>query len=150
MVGLSSFDGPPDAIDEREITERLKEHPVELAVLFGSYVSDRLHSLSDVDIGVIFKEGVSVEKRRQLLDTMVAEIGKITNHDRIDVVDLDVVPARIGYTALSRGRLLIGDSDAATQLEAQLLLRSLDFEPVLETWTESLRSRLHDGSYGRA
>jgi hypothetical protein len=81
---------------------------------------------------------------------MTPAITDATGIDAIDLVDLDAAPPTVGYEALSRGVLLLGDEAAAVELEAEFLSRKLDFAPVKEKWQEALKTRLRRGTYGRA
>lgn len=137
-------------LDRDAIAEVLQSAPITLAVLYGSYARGDPDRRSDVDVAVRFEPGVSEEKRRELLDEITAALVTSIGIDEIDLVDLDGVPARLGYRILREGDRLLGESADAAALEARLLLEKLDFEPVLESWQRGLETRIAEGRYGRA
>lgn len=140
---------PPDTVDVEALREAVDVDGVELAVLFGSYATDDAGPFSDLDVAVRFEPYVGGPRRRQLLGELTVAIQQATRFEAVDLVDLDSVGPELGYEALSRGVLVYGDPERATDLEAELLQKSLDLEPVKREWRAALDERLREGTFGR-
>lgn len=94
------------SVDVETLREVLESHPVRLAVLFGSEVTGRSHSGSDLDVAVEFDESVT-DVRGAFLGLHSALSSGLQRND----VDLSVVSdlrPRVGLAAFSDGVLLVG------------------------------------------
>ncbi len=101
-------DGPGD-LDEEAIRAVLEEHPVTVAVLFGSYVRGQQSVESDVDIAVAFDASVTEEDRIPARVGLIVDLSDRLETGAVDVTDLDAVDPAVGKHAMECGRLLIGD-----------------------------------------
>lgn len=144
--GLSD---PPADLDLARLQEAVAIDEVRLAVLFGSYATGDAGSLSDLDIGVWFRDETTRSRRIELLDEITVAIVDATGIEAVDLVDLEAVGPRIGYEALATGTLIHGDQSVADAIETTFLVRKLDFQPVKRAWDRALESRIRDGTYGR-
>lgn len=140
---------PPESIDLEALRSAVSVDGVSLAVLFGSYARDDAGRLSDLDVAVRFDAGVTDSRRRRLLDELTVAIQESTSVEAVDLVDVDAVGPGLGYEALSRGVLVTGDPDAAAELEAELLLKALDFEPARDEWRDAIDDRIRGDRFGR-
>ena len=70
---------------EKEIKSKLsplfKERELRLAILFGSAVSGKVHSNSDIDIAFLFEKPVDI---LELTNTVI----RLLHVDNVDVIDL--------------------------------------------------------------
>jgi predicted nucleotidyltransferase len=98
------------------VREVLEAQAVRLGVLFGSRARGTAGTHSDVDIAVEFNESVDDRFRARL--TLGADLARALGTDDVDVVDLDDVRLTVGYSALDRGQVLVGDPDHAETLAA--------------------------------
>lgn len=144
--GLSD---PPANLDLAGLREAVAVDEVRLAVLFGSYAAGTAGSLSDLDVGLWFRDGTSRSRRIELLDELTVAIVDATAIEAVDLVDLEAVGPRIGYEALATGTLIHGDPTVAEAIETTLLVRKLDFQPVKRAWDRALDGRIRNGTYGR-
>lgn len=102
-------------VDRDALVRVLEEHPVSLAVLFGSAVDGETHPNSDVDVAVEFEDGIDagLDARLSLLSDLSVALGR-------DDVDLGILPdldPRIGRSAVKDGELLVGDPDRLAAYE---------------------------------
>ena len=133
----SSGEGDDLATTVREV---LEDWPVRLGVLFGSQARGIAGTHSDVDVAVEFDESVDDRFRARL--TLGADLARALGTDDVDVVDLDDVRPAVGYSALDRGRVLVGDPDRAKTLAAAL-------ERERETSTSQERREQFDDTLDR-
>ncbi|MEF8825103.1 MAG: nucleotidyltransferase domain-containing protein [Halapricum sp.] len=139
----------PPEIDSDALRTALADYPLSLVVLFGSYATGSVHPLSDLDVAVRFEDTVPRARQLRLLDEVTAAIQRAAGIEAVDLVDLERVSPTVGYEALARGTLLIGDRAEATALETRLLHRTLDFAPVKREWDAALSRRIMEGEFGR-
>lgn len=139
----------PDAISLDTLRDTVASYPVSLVVLFGSYATEDTHRLSDFDIAVKFEPDVDQEEKLELLDEITVAIQRTVGVEAVDLVDLDMVRPAIGYNALRNGKLVYGERNTAVELEAEFLVRKLDFQHVKRTWDEALTDRIKEGNFGR-
>lgn len=140
----------PTTVDPTEVCDCLRSFPISLAVLFGSHARKTEHTLSDLDIAVLFDGDLSETDKRRLLDTVTAAIIEATGIEAVDLVDLERVAPCLGYEIMTNGNLLLGDRTEAVSLETTFLSKKIDFKPVKAEWQSALNKRLSEGTYGRS
>lgn len=150
---MSETDRRPGAIDGTdpdELAEVLRQHPVSLALAYGSRVTGEADASSDLDVAVRFEEALEEEERLSLLDRLTVELEDAAGVEQVDIVDLDRVGPHRAHEALRTGVLLVGDASEREGAQAEALLKKLDFDRVKQTWREGLSDRIEGGDYGRA
>lgn len=136
-------------LDVSSLREVLAEHPVTLALAHGSRVRGEAFPWSDLDVAVRLDQDVEGPERGRVLDRLAAELEDVTEAEAVDVADVDAMGPHHAYEAARTGVLLLGHEAEVEALEAQALLRKLDFEPVREAWRQALDERIEEGRYGR-
>jgi predicted nucleotidyltransferase len=108
------------------VTERLAvESDIVLAIAFGSAASGKLRQASDVDIAILLRDPMTVERRRELM-TLIADIAGRP----VDLVDLRTSGVVVTRAALTQGkRLICKDRAALASLLSRTLLDVADFLP---------------------
>lgn len=140
---------PPDSLDVESLRDAVGVDAVGLAVLFGSHATDDAGHLSDLDVGIRFEGDVDRGRKRRLLDELTVAIQRATGAEAVDLVDLDAVGPELGYEALAEGVLVRGDPAEAADLEAELMLKALDLQPIKRAWGEAFEDRIEEGRFGR-
>ena len=134
----------PDGTLDRRTVDRLQEvldqHPIRLGVLFGSQASGEAGDHSDIDIAVEFLPSVEDEFTAQL--KLGVDLTSALGTDDVDVIDLQCVRPAVGYSALARGTVLVGDAEPATELQAQ-------FDRDRERLSSTERQNRFDNALGR-
>lgn len=112
-----------DSLPLEAVREVLREHPVQVAILFGSHASRETHSHSDIDIAVEFEtvqptdpdyNGIRFELSADLSDAL--------GTDDVDLVDLQTVSPELAEAIFDQGVLLVGDPEHAADLQRQLIV----------------------------
>ena len=134
----------PDGTLDRRSVDRLQEvldqHPIRLGVLFGSQATGEAESHSDIDVAVEFLPSVEDQFKAQL--ALGVDLTGALGTDDLDVIDLQTVRPAVGYSALSHGTVLVGDSKRAEELLAQ-------FNRERERSTSTERRERFDDALGR-
>lgn len=141
----------PDSASRSDVLQaiaRVTSHRPEVAAayLFGSVAEERSSSLSDVDVAVLFGEGVPADGRTR--ETVLAEIGTELRKEMLpamgeaDVRDLERLPLAVQGRVLTRGQLAAAnDDELRVAFEVHTRLRYFDFLPFLRYDTrEGLRA----------
>lgn len=110
-----------DALPLETLRSVLREHPVEVAILFGSHARGEAHSRSDIDIAVAF-EAVrpSDSDYNEVFFGLSTALSEALATDEVDLVDLRTVSPDLAATIFDRGVLLVGEADRATDLRDEL------------------------------
>jgi predicted nucleotidyltransferase len=102
-----------DALDIAAIRDTVEDHPVRLAVLFGSRVAGGADDHSDVDIVVEFDP--AVDDRGQALFSLLADLSVALDRNDIDLSVVSDLDPRVGRAAFAHGRLVHGSPERADQ-----------------------------------
>lgn len=123
--------------------------------LYGSEARGRRTVLSDLDIAVLFADGVSEEERWEELPAFGSAVARALRESRgaraeVDVHDLEALPLAVQGRVLTEGTLLLSRvAKRRVRFEERTRRRYFDFLPFqrvdTEEGLEGLRERLTDG-----
>lgn len=110
-----------DSLPLETLREVIQEHPVQVALLFGSHASGETHSRSDIDIAVEF-ETVRPEEPdyNEVFLGLSADLSETLATDDVDLVDLRTASPELAASVFDQGVLLVGDPERATDLRNEL------------------------------
>lgn len=124
-------------VDIDALRSELGEHPVRLAVLFGSRVTGRTDRRSDVDLLVEFDE--TVDNTVTAYQSLLADLSIVLERNDIDLSLVPDIDPRVGRQALDEGLCLVGSTERMRVLQTEFESR----EPA-EPTKEQLRERFDD------
>lgn len=123
--------------------------------LYGSRARGRRTALSDVDLAILFRDGVSEEERWEELPALGSAVARAladggSGAPEVDVHDLDALPLAVQGRVLTEGRLLLSRHEVRrVRFEETTRRRYFDFLPFLRRDTErglrGLRERIGGG-----
>jgi len=121
-----------EGIDLDAIAAIADSFPISVAVLYGSVARGEATARSDVDVGVVFEDGLAsgarTDARLGLIERLMAELGT----DAVDVVPLDRAPAGLVEDVLSDGIVVYGSPDSILELASGSPSRRTGEEPLDE------------------
>jgi predicted nucleotidyltransferase len=130
----------------------LREHPVQLAILFGSHASETTHARSDIDLAVEFDtHRPSDPNYNDVFLGLSADLSDALETDAIDLVDLHTVSPSLAASIFENGVLLVGDAEHAGDLRHQLLAGETDQQSPrerLDAALDRIDDHLGDGDAG--
>ncbi|PSQ45703.1 nucleotidyltransferase [Halobacteriales archaeon SW_6_65_15] len=116
-----------DSLPIADLQSVLREYPVRLAILFGSYASGNTHRSSDVDIAVEFE---SIDRESPAYNEMFFELGAdlsdVLMTDDVDVVAVQTLSPGVAESILEDGVILVGDLAHAADLLQRIVAESSD------------------------
>lgn len=119
MHSLSN-DGNEDVPIE-ECIRVLDSAPVRLALLFGSQVTGKTHSRSDIDIAIeLDSKRPGDSGYNDEFFGISAQLSAAAGTDNIDLVDLHSVPSHVARSILENGVVIIGDPRRVGELRRRL------------------------------
>jgi predicted nucleotidyltransferase len=126
-----------------------------VAFLFGSQLDRRTWAESDLDIGVRWQAGLSLEKRvaaERTFATLLAEqLGSLA--DRLDLVDLDRAASSVAFRAIRDGKCAWARGEAERVRAIVRVSRRYDDEaPLRRLQRDAARAavrRMSEGAHGR-
>lgn len=110
-----------DSLPLETLRAVLREHPIRVAILFGSHVTGDAHARSDIDIAVEFDTvRPSDPEYNETFLGLSADLSEALGTDRVDLVDLRTVTPTLAATVFDQGVLLVGDRDRVRALRDEL------------------------------
>ena len=109
---------------------------LQLLLLFGSRVSGKTHSKSDIDLGVLFDDPVDLVE-------LTARIINLLHTDQVDVVDFRRASPLLNFAAARHGLLLYERSPSLfTQFYSLSFRRYVDTQKLRDAQKRSLQNFL--------
>jgi len=132
-----------------ELAELFAAEPVDVAYLFGSMARGDTGPLSDVDVALLLRTGVSREAAFKLRLRMMTALGRAFDADEIDVVVLNDAPLLLQHRVLRDGKVLFcRDELRRVRYEARAISEYLDFQHLERIYNQALLARLARGGLG--
>lgn len=105
---------------------------IAVAWLFGSAARGTMRSDSDVDVGVVFANGIPGDERERVLTDLASRLEAATAPHPIEVINLEEQGPVFVHRALRDGkRIVVNDEERRVEFEANAIVRYLDWKP---TW----------------
>jgi predicted nucleotidyltransferase len=125
--------------------KKLKDLNIGILYLFGSYSEDTFNPMSDVDIGVVFKNPKTIKENTFKLYNKVYRIliQMFPEHsDDLDIVFLEKASLELQFDVVRHGKVIYGVSkDFRLAYEERVSILYADFYPLLEESNKSILSR---------
>ena len=126
-------------------------HKVALAYVFGSFAYGTVTPLSDLDIAVVFDKKAPNKERFDRRLRLSYEIGKLTEMDRVDVVDLEAVRnPLLKHDAALEGKVLFSkNKEFQRELEFKILQEYEDTKYLRKMQSIIMRRHIKEGIFGK-
>lgn len=124
--------------------KQLKRLEVEVIYLFGSQAQGLAHSLSDFDIGVIFKNPEKIKDTLSIYNKLYKIFSEAFPKEKdIDVVFLQFVPLSVQHSALPQGKVIYQDKEENRfKYQEDVLRKYLDFKHYLNIAHQAILARI--------
>jgi predicted nucleotidyltransferase len=118
---------------KRELKGKFKKLGIFIVYLFGSKAIGRGSKLSDIDIGVVFKNPPLREDTRSLYNILYTLFSELYPDSKLDIVLLQTASLPLQYFAIKDGKILYEEDPIFTaDFENLVINQYLDFKPVLD------------------
>jgi len=118
---------------KRELRGKFKKLGIFIVYLFGSKAIGRGSRLSDIDIGVVFKNPPLSKDTRSLYNILYGLFSELYPNAKLDIVLLQTAPLSLQYSAINDGKILFEEDPIVTaDYEYRVVSEYLDFKPVLD------------------
>lgn len=115
-----------------------KKYGLELILLYGSQVTGKLHTESDVDVGIVRRQ----QANRVDLPGLIYEFAQYFGTDRVDIADLTHANPLLIFAATKQARLLAGREEDFASLQLKAFKRYCDYLPYLKREQEFVQESL--------
>lgn len=104
------------SLDLETIRTVLEEHPVRLAIRFGSHTTGTDHTASDIDLAVEFDaEQPSGPGYTETFFGLSADLSEALETDDVDLVNINTVSPALAASIFDHGLLLVGELEHAIE-----------------------------------
>lgn len=118
---------------KKALKKKLEAGGVYIVYLFGSRAIGIASPLSDIDIGVVFKEPPSSRDHRALYQSLYDIFSEVYPRFKLDIVFLQTASLSLQYHAIKEGKVFYEkDRNFTVDYEESTVKQYLDFRPVLE------------------
>ena len=132
-----------------QVKKSLGERGVVLVYLYGSEALGRSNRLSDVDVGIVFRDPAPLRDRDRRWD-LWSELLKLLEPEiipdgsrEIDLVFLQTASSMLQFEAINYGRLLFtADPVFRADYEASVIREYLDIRPLVEVHYQAALDRM--------
>ena len=132
------------ALDLDALQAMLQEHPIRLAILFGSHATETTHATSDIDLAVEFDEHrPSDPNYNDVFLGLSADLSDALETDDVDLVDLHTVSPALATAIFEKGVLIVGTAEHAAERRRQLTARESD-QPSPRDRLDAALARIDD------
>ena len=108
-------------------------------LLFGSASRDEITPLSDIDLAVLYREGLSEWEMFNIHSNLYFDLSRLMHTDDFDLVNLSVAPLTLQFSAIEdKVILVLYDPQALVDFQAKVLGAYLDFYPILREYYKRL------------
>jgi len=108
-------------------------------LLFGSASRDEITPLSDIDLAVLYREGLSEWVMFKIHSNLYLDLSRLMHTDDFDLVNLSVAPLTLQYSAIEdKVILVLYDPHALIDFQAKVLGAYLAFYPILREYYKRL------------
>ncbi len=129
--------------------ERLKDLPVALVYLHGSYAGGSPGALSDVDVAVLLERGLDSEQRLRLQLDLLGILEAVFEDEGIDLAVMNHAGLDFKYQVISRGvPVYVADEALRVEFETGVTDRYLDMRPAREEYFRAFERRILEGGLG--
>lgn len=124
-----------------------KKTEIAAVYLFGSFTRGDARSLSDTDLGIVFRK--KTQKAFALPEVkMAGELSDIINRE-VEILDLSLCKVDFAHRVISAGRLIYsGDEKARVEFEEKILRDFFDLKPMLDEYYYYLSQIAKKGELG--
>lgn len=122
------------------------QREIQAAYLFGSVVSGRMRTDSDIDLAVLLSERVPSSSMLDYRLKLMADAGGVLRRRNVDVVILNQATPLLAHRVLSKGKLIF-ERSARARVRFQVKTASLynDLLPMFETQIRYLQKSVREG-----
>lgn len=132
-------------IKENMLFYELQKLEVGLVYLFGSYAEDKAGKMSDIDIGVLFKNpSIARGDTLKIYNKLYDIFSEIFKHHNIDLVLLERASLELRFDAIKYGKPIFEiSSDFRYNFEEKTTMLYADFKPLLNNFDKAVLERIN-------
>jgi predicted nucleotidyltransferase len=117
----------------RDLKVKIEKLGVAIVYLFGSKATGTALPLSDIDIGIVFKNPASERESRTLYHMLYQLFSAVYPRSKLDIVFLQAAPLSLQYSAIREGKIIFEENPGHTaDYEQRVINQYLDFRTVLD------------------
>ena len=129
-------------VNKKEIGNKIKDYftkrnDISAVYIFGSFNTERFSQNSDLDLAVIYSEGLDKFKRFDLKLELMAALEKLIKLE-VDIVDFENVDLKFKHQILDGKLIYCSDQSRRVELEKRAILNYIDMHKFYKTNDQNL------------
>ena len=129
-------------VNKKEIENKIKDYftkrnDISAVYIFGSFNTERFSQNSDLDLAVIYSEGLDKFKRFDLKLELMAALEKLIKLE-VDIVDFENVDLKFKHQILDGKLIYFSDQSRRVELEKRAILNYIDMHKFYKTNDQNL------------
>ena len=129
-------------INKKEIENKIRDYftkrnDISAVYIFGSFNTERFSQNSDLDLAVIYSEGLDKFKRFDLKLELMAALEKLIKLE-VDIVDFENVDLKFKHQILDGKLIYCSDQSRRVELEKRAILNYIDMHKFYKTNDQNL------------
>ncbi|MDI6891767.1 MAG: nucleotidyltransferase domain-containing protein [Actinomycetota bacterium] len=146
MIKFKKIEHDPRKYFPKLIEMLNKDKDIIAVYIFGSYASNNIGPLSDVDIAVLLDRQFPKDKYFDKQLDLIGEIAHILQTDEVDVVILNRAPVDFQYSIIRKSKLLLKrDEPQRVNFETKVTDKYLDTQRIRDEYYSFLHKRIKEG-----
>lgn len=126
----------------KESIEIIKKMDIELIYIFGSVITKTQNENSDIDIAILFKDGLSLDTSKSYFELYKAFSKEFIDKE-IDIVYLNNAPLTLKFDVITHGKIIYKDSEIyGYNYRENVIKEYIDFKPLLDYNEKQLLERI--------
>ncbi|CCU80975.1 DNA polymerase, beta-like region [Halanaerobium saccharolyticum subsp. saccharolyticum DSM 6643] len=132
-------------VNKKEIENKIRDYftkrnDISAVYIFGSFNTERFSQNSDLDLAVIYSEGLDKFKRFDLKLELMAALEKLIEIE-VDIVDFENVDLKFKHQILDGKLIYCSDQSRRVELEKRAILNYIDMRKFYKIYDQHLGKR---------
>lgn len=117
---------------------------ISIVYLFGSYAEKKNHTLSDVDIGIVFNDKLNINQdMSSIYNELYYIFTDVFKEENIDIVFLQRTGLEFKFDVITHGEVIFEEAhEERIDFEEKVGLLYADYKPVLEEFDKTILNRI--------
>lgn len=146
MIKFQKIKGDPRKHFKKLVKFFKEDQSIVAAYLFGSYATENIGPLSDIDLAILLSSKFPPEKYFDKQLELLGKVCHLLKTDEVDLVILNKAASLISYGITRNGKVIFSnDEKERIRFETKVINRYLDTKKIRDEYFNFLFKRIREG-----